>query len=519
MGTRVDSCGIELGVASQLSAAPVTPETPFRIGVLGDFSGRGTKYSHDVSADLSRRKPIVVDRDNIDDVLARLHVDVNVSGLEGDSQSLLLPLRELEDFHPDRLYEQLPAFARLKELRRQLLNPSTFDRAAQEVRAWNVAQDERGRDEPSESDVGKTEHSAPISDDNLLELTLQETDRTGAPPAEGPTLLKYVDEMIRSAIEPHCLPKVDADQGELIACVDAATSSVMRSVLHHPGFRSLEAIWNGIQFFVRRLSDDRQVKIYLIDVTKDELAADLHGGLESSGIYRLLVEQSVGTFGGEPWAVLAINDTIQATPDDLRLAESLAGLGASAGAPVLANVSPGLLGCGSLADTPDPDEWTLDVPADVRDGWDQLRSHPHAQWLGLVLPRFLLRPPYSRTSRPIDAFDFEELSSPTQHESYLWGNPAIACAHLLAETFIRSGWNMQPGLVQEVDRMPIYTYEADGESVAKPSAEALLTDRAIGRIHESGLMALATIKNSDRIRLVQWHSVAAPARPLAGRWD
>ena len=60
---------------------------------------------------------------------------------------------------------------------------------------------------------------------------------------------------------------------------------------------------------VSRLETDEQLKLYLIDISRDELAADLRsaGDLRSTGIYKLIVEQTVETFGGEPWAVLAGN--------------------------------------------------------------------------------------------------------------------------------------------------------------------------------------------------------------------
>ena len=41
---------------------------------------------------------------------------------------------ELDDFHPDRLYRDLPLFQGLRELRSRLLKPDTFEAAARELR-------------------------------------------------------------------------------------------------------------------------------------------------------------------------------------------------------------------------------------------------------------------------------------------------------------------------------------------------------------------------------------------------
>src|SRR5260370_36828504 len=70
--------------------------------------------------------------------------------------------------------------------------------------------------------------------------------------------------------------------------------------------------------------------------------------------------------------------------------------------------------------------------ADMGPHWDELRSIPEASYLGLALPRFLLRLPYGAQSSPIDAFPFEEMppAAPV-HSHFLWGNPALACLALL----------------------------------------------------------------------------------------
>ena len=80
----------------------------------------------------------------------------------------------------------------------------------------------------------------------------------------------------------------------------------MRRLLHHPNFQALEAAWRSVYFLVRRLETGSALKLCLLDISKQDLAADLLAvdDLTSSGTYRLLVEQTVGTAGGMPWALL-----------------------------------------------------------------------------------------------------------------------------------------------------------------------------------------------------------------------
>ncbi len=66
---------IETGERSEPAERPDS-ETPFRIAVLGDFSGRENRGVLD--ARLQGRKPVVVDRDNFDNVMARVAPELHL---------------------------------------------------------------------------------------------------------------------------------------------------------------------------------------------------------------------------------------------------------------------------------------------------------------------------------------------------------------------------------------------------------------------------------------------------------
>ena len=237
-------------------------------------------------------------------------------------------------------------------------------------------------------------------------------------------------------------------------------------------------------------------------------------GFEETGLYKLLVEGSVGTPGARRWAVLVGDYTFGPEPKDVEIAARLAGIANLAGAPWISAAHPQLAGCESFHDTPDPADWLKESPP----AWDVLRALPLASWLGLATPRFLLRLPYGSETEPCDLFPFEEMPGTPAHEDYLWGNPAFACALLLARSFASAGWDFQPGMHQDIGGLPLHLYRANGDPVSTPCAETLLTERAAVRLIERGLMPLASLKDSDTVRLVRFQSVAHPSAPLAGPW-
>jgi type VI secretion system protein ImpC len=146
----------------------------------------------------------------------------------------------------------------------------------------------------------------------------------------------------------------------------------------------------------------------------------------------------------------------------------------------------------------------LPVPrCPARAGRWRLRSRPEAAFLGLSLPRFLLRLPHRKDSHAAEQFAFEEMPPVSAHECYLWGNPALAGALLLGQSFMESGWDMHPGELLEIEGLPMHIYKEEGESQQKPCAEVLLHGEATERILEAGVMPLLSLVTAawDSIRV------------------
>ena len=202
------------------------------------------------------------------------------------------------------------------------------------------------------------------------------------------------------------------------------------------------------------------------------------------------MEKTVGTPGAEPWAVLAGNYTFDASREDAELLARMAKVGAAAGAPFIAGASPSVLGCDSIADLPDRRKWTKQPAPEIAAAWKALRGRGEASYLGLALPRFLIRLPYGKETESTERFDYEEIPDTSAHDDYLWTNPTFAAALLLGQTFTEEGWEFRPGSLAEITGLPIHIYTQDGESRTKPCAEVLMTQTAAEEMMEKGFMPL-----------------------------
>jgi type VI secretion system protein ImpC len=492
----------------------VDRDTPFRILVLGDFTGRASRGI----VTKGTRKPIAVDRDNFEDLLESLQVQLEIPIADGEP--LTLRFHELDDFHPDRLYQRVPVFHKLRDLRERLEDPKTFADAAQQLgisvggaKAASAAAPPPPPPTPAPRPAGGGGFS-------FLDAALEETEaRTEAPSGSSSfssprdPLARYISAMVG----PHLVPKADPKQKEVLQMADAGISGAMRDLLHHPRFQALEAAWRGLYFLIKELETGPLLKVYILDISRDEVEADLGDAddLRTTALYKTLVEQTVRTPGAHPWAVVVGNYTFTPDMSDLNVLGRMGMLCRQAGAPLLSGASPLLLGCQSLVATPYAEDWK---PGAEREGWDLIRSLPESKYIGLVLPRFLLRMPYGKSGEQTDTFAFEEMPPVPVHEWYLWGNPGFACAYLLGQCYAESGWSMQTDEFLSLQRLPSHVYRKDGEALLTPPAETFLTESAMEKIHQQGLMVLLSFANSDQMRLAGWRSIAQGNTALSCRW-
>ena len=506
MATQLPAGNIKVNIGGALGDNPFVtdPETPFHIAVLGDFTGRSNRGIVKTAGALSSRRVCAVDRDNFSEVLSRLNVELQLAVLGEKFPPLRIKIGELEDFHPDRLFANLEVFDALKEMRHGLKDPATFVAVASQI------------DKPISAPEPSVSTGLPAG--NLLERIVEATEDK---PLHGQALASVdLTEFVRGIVKPYLLSGPHPKQSELVAKMDAAIGELMRKILHHPEFQAMESAWRGLYFLVSQLETSEDLKVFLVDISKAELAADMLATDEitSTASYQLLSKQTSLDNNEKPWAVLGGNFVFDQTVEDAALLGRLARVASIIGAPLIAAADPHLLGCASLSTNPDPDDWTTVADTAARAAWSALRKLPEASFLGLALPRFILRLPYGQATDPVQRFDFEEMETLPMHEDYLWGNPCFACVYLLALAFSQYGWDFQPGVIQEIAGLPLHVYKVQSGSRATPCAEAVLTQRAAEAILDRGLMPLLSFAHQDVVRLVRFQSVADPPTPLLGRW-
>jgi type VI secretion system protein ImpB len=129
---RVRKPRVHIKYEVETDGAQIERELPFVVGVMGDFSGNPTAPLQP----LKDRKFIQIDRDNFDDVMARIAPELNMrvkNTLAGDDSEMALQLKfkSITDFEPGAITQQVPALKKLLDTRNQLRDLMTkIDRSA-----------------------------------------------------------------------------------------------------------------------------------------------------------------------------------------------------------------------------------------------------------------------------------------------------------------------------------------------------------------------------------------------------
>lgn len=466
------------------------PEAAFHLVMLGDFSGRS---SRGLAEPWSNRQPLAIDSDNLDAVLARTQVWLPM--LQQPGGKLVLQFKTLDDFHPDQICRQVEPLNRLVQLRKRLLNSKTSAAAILEMQEL----------------FGSTVAAAPpppaATDSALVELLFRQSRISLPPNRSNPATA--IDALIKNLVSSSGLVTCQSVPVELVDQLELEITRQLRAILHHPDFQAMEAAWGGVALLVNAFGSDENIKLSLIDVSKTELMADLQAAeIETSGCYQSLAQQSC--------AMVVADYTFGDTVAELETLERLSRIAAAINAPLIAAAHPHLAGCESFQEQPDQQPWTRKLIPQIQERWQTLRESAAAGYLGLAAPRFLLRPPYGQGGDAIELFPFEELPDHAPHEFYLWGNPAFLCGYVVCQAFVEEGWRLSMARSGEVDEMPVYEYEDDGERKVKSWTEAWLTERNSSWMLKQGLIAAVAMKHRNAVHLASLQSIALPAAPL--RW-
>ncbi|MBU1169348.1 MAG: type VI secretion system contractile sheath large subunit [Proteobacteria bacterium] len=297
----------------------------------------------------------------------------------------------------------------------------------------------------------------------------------------------------------------------MIAELDQQISVQLDTILHHKEFQEVESIWRSLKFLVDRTDFRENNKIEILNVSKDELLEDFEDAPEvtKSGLYKLVYTKEYGQYGGEPYGAIIGNYAFGPGAKDIKLLGYLANVSAMAHAPFIGATAPSMFGLESFDGLASLKDLKSIFEGPHYAKWRALRESEDARYIGLTLPRFLLRLPYGKDTEPVKSFDYSENVS-MSNDHYLWGNVSLAFSAKMSESFAKYRWCSNiigPQGGGAVEDLPLHLFEDMGAVQNKIPTEILLAERREFELAEEGFIGLTMRKGSDNAAFFSANSI------------
>jgi type VI secretion system protein ImpC len=305
-----------------------------------------------------------------------------------------------------------------------------------------------------------------------------------------------------------------------ISNIDKKISSQVRTIMHHPDFKSLESSWRGLQFAVNR-TDFENIKVEIVNCPKDKLIEDFEDvgeNITESGLYKQLYDQAYNTPGADPVSYVVANYELDRTARSMNLLEKSSKVCAASHCPFISSVGASFFGLKSIDELTNKSNIDEIFKQNEYTKWNSFRKTEDSKYVGLTMNRFLLRLPYDLENAPAKSFNFEEFdpeNDEVDSNDYLWGNPAFAFMANVNRSFAKNGWAVNirgPKAGGKVENLPVHFYQSAGTSQQRLTAEMLVFDDKEYKLSQNGLIPLSPYKDKDFGVFVAAHSAQSPGK-------
>ncbi len=304
----------------------------------------------------------------------------------------------------------------------------------------------------------------------------------------------------------------------MIAAIDKKLTEQVNLIIHHEDFQKLESAWRGLHYLVNNTETDEQLKIRVMNISKQDLGKTLKrfkgAAWDQSPLFKKLYEEEYGQFGGEPYGALVGDYHFDHTPPDVELLGEMAKVAAAAHAPFVTGASPSVMQMESWQELANPRDLTKIFGTPEYAAWRSLRESDDARYLAMCMPRFLSRLPYGAKTNPVDEFAFEEDTEGSDHSKYAWSNAAYAMATNINRSFKQYGWCSRIRGIESggaVENLPTHSFPTDDGGVdMKCPTEIAISDRREAELSKNGFLSMIHRKNSDFAAFISGQSLQKP---------
>jgi type VI secretion system protein ImpC len=310
--------------------------------------------------------------------------------------------------------------------------------------------------------------------------------------------------------------KVDKELiDSMVAQLDHKLSQQLDAIMHHDKFQEMESAWRGLKFLVDRTDFRKNVKIEMINCSKEDLLESFEDApeLTQSALYRHVYTNAYDQPGADPYSAIVTNYEFQNTAQDIAIMQQASKVAAAALCPFVASIGHEFFGKESMADFKKIPDISAHMETVDFVKWNAFRETPDARYLALTFPRFMLRLPYGQDTVPVKNFNYNEEVTGDDHDKYLWGNASFAFASNMVQAYVRDGWSVQirgPQSGGKVADLPVHLYDVGKGKQMKIPTEVPISETLEFECANLGFIPLSIYEGKDFACFFSANSTQSP---------
>jgi len=305
---------------------------------------------------------------------------------------------------------------------------------------------------------------------------------------------------------------------DVIAGIDKELNEAVNRVLFDPKFRQLEGVWRSIAELESATDFGKNIVLGLWDVTKEEINDDISSNVAdwtNAELFSVLYNKEYDQHGGSPYgAIIGLMDFNQ-SDEDLGFLKGMASICKKSHVPFVGSAAPEALGKPRFDDVVELKE----VEGVLSRTWRMFNKQEESAYVGLTLPRYVVRTPYKDHSLrdiglrfteqqawldPVDETQSAEAVVLEKRErrdaGYVWGSSAMLFAQNLVRSFRDSGWCQYIRGVDSggtIDNLPTLSRDPLTDEL-EPPVEAVIPDSLEFSLARAGFIPLVWEKGTSK---------------------
>ncbi|RXF05959.1 type VI secretion system contractile sheath large subunit [Pseudoalteromonas sp. PS5] len=299
--------------------------------------------------------------------------------------------------------------------------------------------------------------------------------------------------------------------------IDNVIQEELDTVLHEPAFQRLEANWRALEYLIEQTDFSKDIKIDLLDVTKEELEDDFaenRRDIANSSLFKKLYTQEYDQYGGQPYSAMIGLYEFENSERDINWLRTMGKIANASHCTFVSSVGPkffvGHDDINQLAEIKNLESHMLQGKFSK---WNEFRDSEEAAYLAFTVPRFMIRAPYHIEDNPVPGLNYSETVD--SHTHYTWANAAMLFARNIVHSYEETSWCQTvrgPKNGGHIPNLASHTFKQNGLTLTKVPVELVMPDYRELEFAKAGFMPLVYQKDTTNACFFSCQSIKKPKR-------